>query len=149
MYKRQVKRILSDQGKQFQNVRWSTTLETNGIQPILTAIRRPQGNLAERVNKELGRLFRTYCHGIQNMWPDYIRFFEQSLNENYNTTTGFTPTELHSGKQPTRFWERHIKKLESQNLPIPMHIKQSIAKTRIEQTADQRARVFNLSLIHI
>ena len=77
------------------------------------------------------------------MWPNYIRFFEQSLNENYNTTTGFTPKELQSGKQPTRFWERYKKKLETQNLPLPLHIKQNIAKTRIEQTADQRARVFN------
>ena len=92
------RRILSDQGKQFKNVLWSTALENNGIQPSLTSVRRSQGNLAEGVNNDLGRLFRNYCIDRQNIWPNYIQFFEQSLNENYNTTTGFTPMELQSGK---------------------------------------------------
>ena len=48
----QVKKILSDQGKQFQNKNWKTELEKRNIQAVLTSIRRPQGNLAEKVNRE-------------------------------------------------------------------------------------------------
>ena len=57
-----IKKILSDQGKHFTNTKWPSELEKHGVQTVLTVIRRPQGNLAERVNKELGRLFRTYCN---------------------------------------------------------------------------------------
>ena len=56
-----IKSVLSDQGKQFQNKHWAATLERNGIRAILTSIRRPQGNLAERVNREIGKMFRIYC----------------------------------------------------------------------------------------
>ena len=67
-----VKKILSDQGKQF-NKKWQSELEK---QAVLTPIRRPQGNLDERVNRELGRLFRTYCNTNQSRWPGYLEFFE-------------------------------------------------------------------------
>ena len=69
-----VKKILSDQGTQFQNKKWKAELEKRGIQAVLTAIRRPQGNLAERVNRELGRLFSTYCNNNQSKWPEYLEF---------------------------------------------------------------------------
>ena len=62
----QVKKVLSDQGSQFQNKLCSDTLTQHGIQPVLTAIMRPQGYLAERVNMELGRLFRVCCHERHN-----------------------------------------------------------------------------------
>ena len=67
VYKRQVllqkyiptygkmKKVLSDQGVQFQSKKLERTLRENGIQPILSSVRHPQGNLAERVNKELGK----------------------------------------------------------------------------------------------
>ena len=42
---------LKDNGKQFSNRLWSDTLTQHGTQPVLTAIRGPQGNLAERVTE--------------------------------------------------------------------------------------------------
>ena len=98
MYKRQVlniyipkygpvKKILSDQGKQFTNKKWQSELEKHSIQAVLTAIRRPQGNLAERVTRELGRLFCTYSNTNQCRWPDYLEFFEASIKGNYSDTT--------------------------------------------------------------
>ena len=41
-----MKKILSDQGVQFQTEKWERTLRENGIQPVLTSIRHPKGNLA-------------------------------------------------------------------------------------------------------
>ena len=34
----QIKKILSDQGKQFQNKAWTETLTQHGVQPVLTSI---------------------------------------------------------------------------------------------------------------
>lgn len=62
----------------------------------LTAIWKSQGNLAERVNKETGRLFRTYCNTDQNKWHEYLGVFREPINGSYNITTGYTPIELQS-----------------------------------------------------
>ena len=78
----EIKSVLSDQGKQFQNKHWAATLERHGIKAILTSIRRPQGNLAERVNREIGKSSEfivikirasgpNSCHSPQNV----ISFF--------------------------------------------------------------------------
>ena len=138
-----VKSILSDQGKQFQNRLWAETLGQHHIKPILTSIRRPQGNLAERVNKELGKLFRIYCHENHAIWPEYLPFFEEAINGNYHHTTGFTPIELESGRAPRRFWHRYMDKPVTQNLPIPLQCKIGIAKERIIRKGARRAERFN------
>ena len=69
-----MKKILSDQGVQFRNEIWERTLRENGIQPVLTYIRHPQGNLAEMFNKELGKYLRIYCHNQRNKWAEYLPF---------------------------------------------------------------------------
>ena len=76
----QIKKILSDQGKQFQNKAWTETLTQHGIQPVLTSIRHPLGNLAERINKELGKHLCIYCNEQHNRWAEYISFFEQAID---------------------------------------------------------------------
>lgn len=139
----QVKRVLSDQGKQFQNQLWSEKLTQKGIQPILTAIRRPQSNLAERVNKEIGKLFRLYCHDKHNTWPQYVNFFEKTLNENYNYTTEYTPQELATGQRPIRVWSKYIQKIPTANMTKPLHLKQAEAKTNIQRKADRRKLKFD------
>jgi hypothetical protein len=138
-----VKRILTDQGKQFQNKAWTDTLTSQGIQPILTSIRRPQGNLAERVNKELGKLFRIYCQDHHSKWPSFVEFFEEAINSSYNVTTGYTPIELHSGSKPNRMWDGIITRLSSYNMPVPVHVKCQDAEEKIRRTAGQRAQKFN------
>lgn len=76
-----VKKILSDQNKQFQNKKWHSEMEKCTIQVILISIRGHQGNLAERANKELGRLlFYTYCNTNKSKWPDFLKFFENRIS---------------------------------------------------------------------
>ena len=114
-----VKKIITDQAKQFRNKLWSETLTQQGIKPMLTSIRHPQGNLAERVNKELGKYMSIYCPDQHNKWVEYLPFFEKSINENYSEATGYPPIELGEGQKPTRFWKNFVSKPENQNLPIP------------------------------
>ena len=104
---------------------------------VLTAIRRPQGNLAERVNRELGRLFRTYCNTNQSKWTEYLEFFENAINGSYNTTTGYTPLELQSDVHPKRVWSEYIKRVATQNVPMPNEVKRLDAKERIREFAEQ------------
>ena len=136
--------VYKRQGQQFTNTKWHSELEKHGIQTVLTAIRRPQGNLAERVNKELGRLFRPDCNVNQSKWPEFLEFFESAINGNYNSTTGYTPNELQTGAMPGRIWEGHIERISTQNVPIPVEIKKLEARRRIKKCAEERTETFNV-----
>ena len=50
--------ILSDNGTQFTSNRWTTALTDMGIKTKYTTIRNPNTNLAERINRQLGNMFR-------------------------------------------------------------------------------------------
>ena len=54
--------ILSDHGPQFISGIWRQTLGWEGIIPKHMAVYHPQLNQAERMMRELGRIFRAYCH---------------------------------------------------------------------------------------
>lgn len=51
---------MSDNSSQFRSESWKKGLIELGIKLIFTSIRNPRPNSTERVNKELGRLFRNY-----------------------------------------------------------------------------------------
>ena len=64
--------ILSDHGTQFTSPAWKRGLQELGIKSLMSSIRHPQSNPAERTMRELGRLFRTYCHENHKLWASYI-----------------------------------------------------------------------------
>jgi len=44
--------------------------------------------------RELGRLFRTYCHNRHQSWPKYVGYVEWVLNNVRHESTHSTPAEL-------------------------------------------------------
>lgn len=44
--------------------------------------------------RELGRMFRTYCHTKHSDWPQYVPYIEWTLNNVRHKSTHFTPSEL-------------------------------------------------------
>lgn len=102
-------RILSDHGTQFTSSVWRDTLEKWGIRPIFSSIRHPKSNPAERIMKELGRLFRTLCHDQHTRWAKLIPKMEELLNVTVHSGTGFIPHELHFGTRPEDAISRAVK----------------------------------------
>lgn len=88
------KNIVSDHGRQFISKQWQTSLRNYNIEVNHTSIYHPQSNPAERVMRELGRMFRTYCHDKHNTWPQYVPYIEWTLNNVRHESTHFTPSEL-------------------------------------------------------
>jgi len=86
--------IVSDHGMQFISKYWQTSLQKYKIQVTHTSIYHPQSNPAERVMRELGRMFRTYCHTKHSSWPQYIPYIEWTLNDVHHESTHHTPSEL-------------------------------------------------------
>ena len=74
-------------------------LQTDASFKVLySSISHPQSNPTERVMREIGRLFRTYCHEKHTSWMQYVNTIENLLNSTTHYTTECTPTELHFGK---------------------------------------------------
>lgn len=88
------KNIVSDHGRQFISKHWQTSLQKFKIQVSHTSIYHPQSNPAERVMRELGRMFRTYCHKKHSTWPQYVPYIEWSLNNVRHESTHQTPSTL-------------------------------------------------------
>ncbi|OXU18657.1 hypothetical protein TSAR_012728 [Trichomalopsis sarcophagae] len=60
---------------------------SEGISPVFSAIRHPQSNLVERVNKEIGRFFRTLVSDQHTAWANWLPFVQSCLNESHPDTT--------------------------------------------------------------
>lgn len=66
------RRILSDHETQFTSPKWGDSLRGAGIQAIYSSIRHPQSNPVERMMRELGRMFRTFCSDKHTRWVKHI-----------------------------------------------------------------------------
>ena len=80
-----------------------------GIRITFSSIRHPQGNIVERIHRELSRVSRSLVEERHNSWWKWVRIIENCMNETHHETTEFTPVELHLRTKPTRAWEKWLK----------------------------------------
>lgn len=87
--------IVLDHGVQFISKVWQNRLIIDlGVSVTTTSVYHPQSNPAERVMRELGRLFRIYFHESHSQWHRYVQYIEWVLNHTTHEATGFTPQEI-------------------------------------------------------
>ena len=58
------------------------------------------------------------------------------IRDSYNSTTGYTPNELQTREMPGRVWGKHIERIATHNMPIPVEIKKIEARRRIKKRAE-------------
>ncbi|KAI2654876.1 Transposon Tf2-6 polyprotein [Labeo rohita] len=121
--------IVSDRGPQFTSRLWNAFCEKMNINVSLTSGYHPQANgQAERLNQELTRFLRSYCHRNQQDWSQYLLWAEYAQNSLRKPATGMTPFQCVLGFQPPLFpWSG-----EPTNLPTLDHWLR-----RSEETWDQ------------
>lgn len=130
------KKILSDHGTQFSTKKWKIILESLGVQVMYSSVRHPQANPSERVMRELGRLFRTFCHEKHTRWAFEVRDFSHLLNSVKHETTGFAPNELQFGAQSLKLLPKHFRPF---NADLDFAAKLTLAQGTLEGKAARRA----------
>lgn len=131
-------RILSDNGIQFKSKKWKDSLEDKGIKVLYSSIRHPQSNPTERVMRELGRLFRTFCKNKHTTWNDYIKTMEDLLNKTTHFSTNLSPNELHFGKSTQ---DEVLKLVKFPSLPgIDHKVIITLAKENLKKNFEKRLK---------
>uniref|UniRef100_W8AS19 RNA-directed DNA polymerase n=1 Tax=Ceratitis capitata TaxID=7213 RepID=W8AS19_CERCA len=83
--------VHSDNGKQFVSEIFANFLEKYGTKHIRTAFYSPQGNAAERVNRSVLQILRSYIKDNQKHWDKYISEAAFALRSAVHSSIGCTP----------------------------------------------------------
>uniref|UniRef100_A0A9J7WUR7 Gypsy retrotransposon integrase-like protein 1 n=1 Tax=Cyprinus carpio carpio TaxID=630221 RepID=A0A9J7WUR7_CYPCA len=96
--------IVTDRGPQFTSRVWRELCSKLSINVSLTSGYHPQANgQVERLNQDLTRFLRTYCHQNQQEWSRYLVWAEYAQNSLVKPATGLTPFQCVLGFQPPLF----------------------------------------------
>ncbi len=95
---------MSDRGPQFILRVWKAFFSLLGVTVSLTSGYHPQSNgPTERKIQEAGRFLRTFCHGHQNSWNQFLGWAEYAQISLCQISTGLTPFQCVLGFQPPLF----------------------------------------------
>ena len=94
------KRILHDQGKEFDNKLFQRLSEITGIKPSRTTPYHPMGNgLCERMNRTILNMLKTLPKSFKSNWKDHIKKLTFAYNNTKHKSTNFTPHFLLFGRE--------------------------------------------------
>ena len=91
----------SDQGRNFESMILSQTLEAFGISKTRTTAYHPQGDgMVERFNRSLLQLLRVYTDTQAADWEHYLPLVLYAYRTAVHSSTGVTPFQMMFGKVP-------------------------------------------------
>ncbi|KAJ3662478.1 hypothetical protein Zmor_006825 [Zophobas morio] len=88
--------------------------------------------------KELSRLFRAYCHDSHTNWYSILPNIELLFNVTPHLSTGFSPYEIISGKNPPNALTNLIEPLLPAVAAKPLQQIHSEALSNLRRAANQR-----------
>ena len=87
-------RILCDNGPEYRGAPFKALAEEYGVRIFYNARRHPQANPAERYNRSLITMLRSYLKDEQKRWDTLLPKLAVALRTSISETTGFSPASL-------------------------------------------------------
>ncbi|KFM73065.1 Retrovirus-related Pol polyprotein from transposon 17.6, partial [Stegodyphus mimosarum] len=92
-------KVISDNGPQFVSKMFEEMCAKLGIRHLKMVPYRPQSNIAERVNRNVVKIIRSYVKNYHSTWDSHINEFAFALRTAKHDTTQKTPAELFLGRK--------------------------------------------------
>ena len=94
-------RMLSDQGKEFDNAIFKHLQRLMGINQLRTSPYHPQTNgQCERMNQTVLQMLRTLAESQKSRWKEHLNVLVHPYNCTNNSSTGYSPFYLMFGRHP-------------------------------------------------
>ena len=97
--------------------------------------------------RELGLMFRTFCHQKHSLWTTFVNKIEGYINCSLHESTNYSPHELMFQRRPSRIIEELIK--FPMRTEVPHVRKLVLAKERLLSKAEQRKQKHDRNLIPV
>ncbi|OXA42471.1 Transposon Ty3-G Gag-Pol polyprotein [Folsomia candida] len=92
--------ILSDNATNFRGKVLANLMKAWGIEQKFTTTYHPQGNITERVNRNLRAMLSAYTHSKHSKWDEFLPETALALRTAVHSSTGFSPALLNLGREP-------------------------------------------------
>ena len=135
-----IKCLMTDNGSQFISKIFNKGLTDLKIKLVHTTVRNPRPNSTERVNREIGRLFRAYCSNNHKSWAVLLPDIEKLYNNTYHDSTGYTPWEILYGLQTKLSCDKYLSKLESSK---DIEAIRNKVRENLKKTSSKRQNQYN------
>lgn len=94
-----VREIVSDQGSQFESLKFKQFLNTYGIRRLRTTPYHPQSDLVERVNRTLLNMIRSFVDDEKKNWDADLQKLVFAYVTSYHEGIGTSPFEMLRGER--------------------------------------------------
>lgn len=96
------RKIISDRDKLFVSHFWTQLMHSLRITQNMSTAYHPQTDGQTEIrNPWIEAVLRNFINHHQNNWDQFLHIIEHGINDSLNSTTGYTPFMLSTGRNPT------------------------------------------------
>ena len=141
--------IVSDRDSKFTSKWWRELHKLLGAKLLMSTSFHPQTDgQTERINRDIGQIFRAVVRHDQKDWVDRADLTEFAINASVSGTTGYAPFDLNGGHMPSMIKEirsgeaipKGIKDFANQALQNLADAHDAIIESRVFQTKNANKR---------
>ena len=137
--------IVSDRGKEFNNLLMQSLVQTFKINKIKTSPYHPMSNgTVERFHKDMNAMLRKFCSENKNLWEEYIPHVLMANRNTINNRSGHTPFFILHGRDARlpldTILEPQRKTYNNDYLQVTLQALSKAFSAVKQNTADMRAQ---------
>ena len=135
--------IISDRDSKFISAFWTSLMQSLRITHNMSTSYHPQTDGQTEIrNPWIQAVLRGFVNHHQDDWDQYLHIIEHGINDSVNSTTGYTPFMLDTGKNPTSLLDLSLTPYDRLSIR-DFQAQYESAKSAIRDTQDKYAALAN------